>query len=161
MAAVLVTDLVGSTRLTDRLGTDAFQASQASLEERTAEACTAHGGVLPDDVNSGDGTTAQFATAVAAVLAGQEVVLAGEAIGLQVRAGVHACAGAGRRDLADTDRICAAAAPGELVVSSPVLDEVPALADWVTPAGRLELSAGDASLFRLRTIVPAHVLDQT
>lgn len=154
MPTILVTDLVGSTRMTQALGTERYQQLQGNYEQSAAEACAAHGGSFHEVIDPGDGIVAIFEAAVDAVLGAQGTMEAAEATGLQTRAGLHVCsAPVTRAHVTDTDRICGHAAAGESAMSAAVIQAIPSLAAHVTPSAGVDLSTGPSTLYLLRTFL--------
>lgn len=88
LAAVLFTDLVGSTRAAAEHGDRAWTAVLAEHDEVARTVVGRHGGRTIK--STGDGILAVFRTATAAIRSAQELRSHLERRGLEVRAGVHA-----------------------------------------------------------------------
>ena len=128
----LFTDIVDSTRLLDTLGDDKWKRLLARHNELVRDSIAEHGGEVVKQ--TGDGFFASFESSKAAIAAAVAIqrALAAEIVAPDVRIGAHA-GGAFRTD-ESTDyggqsvhvaaRIGAAAAAGEILVSSETLDGV-------------------------------------
>jgi class 3 adenylate cyclase len=122
-AVILFADVVDSTGLTERLGDAAFRTRMRKLDAALRSAIRAHGGTPVDGKPLGDGVLATFPSAHEAVAAGLDCAQTGAAANLPLHVGVHAgdviCEGSdvhgGAVNVAA--RVCAASAPGEVLVS--------------------------------------------
>jgi class 3 adenylate cyclase len=122
LATLLFTDIVGSTELAARLGDGAWRELLGRHDREVRNVLDRHRG--REVKTTGDGFLALFDGAGRAVRAAIDVRTRARAIGLEIRAGVHT----GEVELAGDDvrgvavheaaRIAAAAAPGEILVSS-------------------------------------------
>ena len=129
----LFTDIVDSTRLLETLGDDKWRRLLARHDDLIREAIAENGGEIVKQ--TGDGFFASFENPKAAVEAGVSIqrALAAEIVAPDVRIGAHA-GGAFRTGAESTDyggqgvhvasRIGAAAASGEILVSTETLDGV-------------------------------------
>lgn len=128
LGSVLFTDVVSSTELLARLGDARYRDLRDAHERQVRMRVEGHGGRL---VNvTGDGTVSTFDGPTKAVRCAAEICRAAGELGLDVRAGVHT--GELERTAHDVTglsvhigaRICALAAPGEVLVSGTVRDLV-------------------------------------
>lgn len=135
---ILFSDIVGSTDLAEQLGDDEWQSVLLAHRVVVRAAIADHGGTEVGTL--GDGFLVRFtdeAAAVAAAVRVQRDLEARRAAGdftPPVRIGIHA----GEANDADGDlvgrtlnlasRVCAAAAPGEVLVTEPVADRLPTAA---------------------------------
>jgi class 3 adenylate cyclase len=87
LTTIVFADVVDSTVLIDRIGDAAWRRLQAQFFESVRTVLTAHAGQLVD--TAGDGLLARFESPVAAVRAATAIALAGDRIGLPIRAGIH------------------------------------------------------------------------
>lgn len=126
-AAVLFTDLVGSTEQSRRAGDEAWRATIESHDRVCRDVVTTHGGRVVK--STGDGLLALFDAPSQAVRSAADIVVKLGAIDLPVRAGIHA----GELEVRDdgdvtgtavnlASRVEQAAGPGEVYVSSTVRD---------------------------------------
>jgi class 3 adenylate cyclase len=128
LAAVLFTDIVGSTERAASLGDARWR---GLLEEHFAASdreIVAHGGVRVK--RTGDGVVATFDAPTRAIGCGRAILEANRPLGLSVRAGLHA----GEIEHIDRDiggigvhvaaRVCRRAAPGEMLASRTVVELV-------------------------------------
>ena len=148
----LFTDIVDSTKLLDTLGDEKWRRLLARHDELIREAIAESGGEVVKQ--TGDGFFASFESAKAAVEAAVAIqrALAGEIVAPDVRIGAHA-GGAFRTDSESSDyggqgvhvaaRIGAAAAAGEILVSTETLDGV-STAFRLSPARQESLKGVDA-----------------
>jgi class 3 adenylate cyclase len=124
LGTVLFTDIVGSTELLARLGDDGYADVRDAHERQVRLAVeNADGRMLK---SLGDGTLSIFDGLSRAVRCADEIRKEGSDLGIEVRAGLHI----GEVDRAGTEvagmtvhiaaRVCAAAAPGEVLVSRTV-----------------------------------------
>jgi class 3 adenylate cyclase len=128
LVTVLFTDLVGSTERAAALGDLAWRELLSRHHEIVRKELARFRGVEID--TAGDGFFATFDGPARAIRAAQSIVAGVRALGLDVRAGLHT----GECELHDGKvagiavsmgaRVSAAAAPGEVVVSSTVKDLV-------------------------------------
>ena len=122
--ALLFTDIVGSTRLAMRLGDRPFGLLLQAHRDAVREALARHGGWEVDSV--GDAFLAAFSCSSAALACATEVFAGARALGIELRAGLHAgpVARVGGRLCGLTvhvgARIVALARPGEILVSHEV-----------------------------------------
>lgn len=155
--AVMFSDIVDSTRLTEEVGDEEWTGVVARYREFVRAAFAARGG---EEVGTqGDGFLAQFPNPTDAVLCAIDMQrdiegVATAGLGLQLRIGVHA--GEAVHDDGDligrvvnlAARVTGEADPGEILVTEPVADYV---------GGRLELR--DRGLRELRGVPqPRHLL---
>lgn len=151
---ILFTDIEGSTALVEQLGDERWDQVLSAHDVVVRRALAAHGGREIKTV--GDGFLAVFSQATPAVLAGQDVQaglravrVPGLAGGLRVRVGVHSGAVICRagdvigRNVNVARRITAAAAAGEVLVSSAV---------QALTVAHPALRTGSARVVRLRGI---------
>ncbi|MBA2283520.1 MAG: adenylate/guanylate cyclase domain-containing protein [Acidimicrobiia bacterium] len=158
LLTVVCTDIVGSTRISDRLGDQRWrgvlQAHNALVREQVAR----HGGT--EVKTSGDGFLLTFTSARRAVRFGVDLqeALATYRDGhpdtpLEIRIGVHA--GDVERDGDDVvgrnvslaSRLCGAAAPGEVLASAVVVDLADSASDIGFGEGReLQLAGIDRAV---------------
>lgn len=147
-AALLFTDVVGSTQALTAVGDDRWGVALASHDRITAEVVSATGGRIVNRM--GDGLLAVFPAPSAAIEAAVRLRDGLAAVGLTVRAGVHA----GEVEvLADGDlrgvgvhlaaRVESAAAAGEVLVTSTVRDLVLGGARTFASRGRRALKGID------------------
>jgi class 3 adenylate cyclase len=128
LLSFLFTDIVGSTALAERCGDARWSALLARHHAIVRRQIACHGGTEVDD--AGDGFFCTFASPTRAVRCAQAIRAAVQAIGIEIRAGVHAgecerCQGRVRGIAVHIGaRIAAAAAPGEVRVSATVRDLV-------------------------------------
>lgn len=125
-AAVLLTDIVGSTDRAAAEGDRAWAALLDAYEELATELVVEHGGRLVKA--TGDGTLATFPEPQAALLCARAMHRRVERLGVPVRAGLHC----GQVELRGDDvggiavhiaaRVAGLAGPGETLVSSTVRD---------------------------------------
>jgi class 3 adenylate cyclase len=126
LAAVLFTDIVGSTAKAAELGDAKWSELLASHEERAKAEVDRHGGTYID--STGDGLFATFDGPARAVRCAQAIGLAVGDLGLEIRAGVHT----GEVELAAEHvrgiavhigaRVAALAGPSEVLTSQTVKD---------------------------------------
>lgn len=124
LLSLLFTDIVGSTELAERSGDALWGALLARHHSIVRRQLARHGGTEVD--NAGDGFFCTFNSPTRAVRCAQAIQAAVQAIGLEIRAGVHA--GECERHQGRVRgiavhvgaRIAAAAAPGEVRVSATV-----------------------------------------
>ncbi|MDQ3689134.1 MAG: hypothetical protein M3406_03695 [Chloroflexota bacterium] len=124
VASVLITDVVDSTAMLERLGGSEWRRIQAAHYEQIRRILDRHRGV--EVTTTGDGVLTTFDSAARAMRAAAEIHLGAERLGIQIRAGVHT----GEVEPLPGNvrgltvhlaaRIAAAAAPGETMVSSTV-----------------------------------------
>ncbi|HUR14357.1 MAG TPA: adenylate/guanylate cyclase domain-containing protein [Mycobacteriales bacterium] len=128
LAAVMFTDIVGSTHLAARLGDEAWTALLERFQHAVSAEVRRHRG---REIKSlGDGGLATFDGPGRGVQCAKAISACATALGLQVRTGLHC----GEIELMGADvggiavhiaaRIAAAAQPGEVLVSSTVKDLV-------------------------------------
>ncbi|SDC48706.1 adenylate/guanylate cyclase domain-containing protein [Rhodococcus tukisamuensis] len=128
LAAVLFTDIVGSTEVLAHIGDSKYASLRATHEREVRDTVERAGGRV---VNvTGDGTFSTFDGPVAAVRCARQICLGAHALGIEVRAGVHT----GPVERAGPEitgmtvhtgaRIRADAGPGEVLVSRAVRDLV-------------------------------------
>ncbi len=152
LATVLFTDLVGSTRRVAELGDERWRAILEEHQRAVRRELARHRGTEVD--TAGDGFFCRFDGPARAIACARRIVDDARGIDLEVRAGVHTgeCQVAGQK-LAGIAvhvgaRVMAAAAPGEVLVSSTVKDLVAgsdfAFADRGEPALKGVARAGPA-----------------
>ena len=128
LAAVLFTDIVGSTERLRSLGDGRWHTTMDSHDDVTARAVNGNGGRVVK--TTGDGILAVFDGPVSAVMSGVEILRSLRRIGLPARAGVHVGEVEDRGDdvsgIAVTlcSRIADRATSDEVLVSSTVRDPV-------------------------------------
>ena len=128
MTAILFTDIVESTALTERMGDAAFRAKARDLDATLRSIITEAGGVPIDGKLLGDGVLATFPAASQAIDAALRCGAAGETQGLPLHLGLHAGdvireennVYGGAVNIAS--RISGLSAPGEVLVSRTVAD---------------------------------------
>ena len=119
---ILVTDIVGSTRIAERVGDRVWTELVAAHERATRDAVAVFGG---DEVNTtGDGLIASFDTPARAVGCAHALIGHLDQLGLRLRAGVHT----GEVEVGDGEvrgiainvatRVAARATPSEVLVSA-------------------------------------------
>jgi class 3 adenylate cyclase len=121
VTSILLTDVVDSTAVAERLGPDAWGGVLAMHFEQARRALDRHRGV--EVATTGDGLLATFDSAARAVRAAGEMHAGAQQLGLQIRAGVHT----GEVEAVPGNiqgiavhiaaRVAAAAAPGETCVT--------------------------------------------
>jgi class 3 adenylate cyclase len=147
MMSLMVTDIVGSTRMAERLGDQRWLQVLQAHNEIVRRQVDLHGGT--EVKQNGDGFLLTFPSSRSAVLAGlavrDEVGRYGAAnpdSSLQLRIGIHA--GEVARDghdvfgvnVSTADRLSAAAEPGEVLVSGVVADLAGSSSDLCFDPGR-------------------------
>ena len=160
LLTLLFTDIVASTEIAERLGDDAWRSLLDRHRRIVREHLAAFRGVEID--NAGDGFFATFDTPARAVRCAEAIEVALAAIGVSIRAGIHAgeCAAvAGRISgvaVHVAARIVEVAQPGEVLVSGTVRDLVAGSGlefcdrDWHALKGL----SGSRQLFALRSHAP-------
>ena len=123
-AAVVFSDIVGSTELVARFGDAGWHSLRRSHDTATRRAIERHNGT--EIKSTGDGFLVTFADAQSALRYGLDLFSSIRELGLEVRVGIHA----GEVQIIGDDvtgmsvhaaaRICSAAGAGELLVSEPV-----------------------------------------
>jgi len=148
LQTVLFTDIAGSTRLATELGDQRWRDLLADHDDLVRGEIERFGGRLVKRM--GDGTMSAFDSPARAIRAGTACLLGAEAVGLRVRGGLHTgeCHVAPDGDLSGVAvhiaaRVGAAAAPGELLVSSTVRDLVAGSGLGFTPRGVHTLAGVD------------------
>jgi class 3 adenylate cyclase/DNA-binding CsgD family transcriptional regulator len=122
IATILVTDIVGSTRIAERVGDRAWNELVAAHERATRDEVAAFGG--NEIATTGDGLIASFPTPARAIGCARALIGRLDALGLRIRAGVHTGeiehAGGAIRGIAINvaTRIAGRAAPSEVLVSA-------------------------------------------
>jgi class 3 adenylate cyclase len=143
LAAVLITDIVGSTQRLTEIGDAAWRSTLASHDERARSEIASFGGRYVD--STGDGLLATFDGPARAVMCAQAIGHAVADLGMRIRAGVHT----GEVEL-DGDavrgiavhigaRVAALAGPSEVFVSQTVKDLVAGSGLTFEDAGEHEL----------------------
>ncbi len=160
LASILLTDIVGSTRLAGELGGDRWRDVVGEHNRKASSAIDRHRGRLVK--TTGDGILARFDSAERAVRAAAAIRTAVAELGLEIRAGVHS----GEVEVTADDlrgiavhtvaRIMSLAGPGDVLVSATVMDLVEGSGLEFEDAGAHELKgfAGMRQLFRLTTDTP-------
>jgi DNA-binding NarL/FixJ family response regulator len=122
IGTILVTDVVGSTRIAERVGDRAWSELVVAQERITRDEIAAFGG---DEIaTTGDGVIASFATPASAIGSAHALIDRLDALGLRIRAGVHTGeiehAGGAIHGIAINvaTRIAGRAAPSEVLVSA-------------------------------------------
>jgi class 3 adenylate cyclase len=126
ISTILITDIVGSTPIVERLGDSAWRALLAEHREDVRRVLERFGGT--EVKTTGDGVLATFPSAVRGVLAGLAVRDISATRGLSIRAGLHT--GEVARSVDDVRglavhvaaRIMALAEPDEVLVSATTRD---------------------------------------
>lgn len=124
VASVLITDVVGSTAIIERLGETGWRRVQTEHYRQIRRILDRHRGV--EVTTTGDGLVATFDSATRAARAALEIHEAAEGLGIRIRAGIHTGeverVPGNVRGMAVhlTSRIAARAAPGETLVSATV-----------------------------------------
>lgn len=128
LCTIVFTDIAGSTEAAVRLGDERWRSLLAAYDAVVAEEVERSGGRLVKRL--GDGHLAVLDRPASAIRAGRVVLARAAELGLTVRVGVHT----GECEIVDEDiagiavhigaRVCAAAAPGQLYVSSTVRELV-------------------------------------
>jgi class 3 adenylate cyclase len=126
MSAILFTDIVDSTALTEQLGDAAFRAKARELDALLRAIIRECGGTPVEGKVLGDGVLAVFTSARQAIECALRCNTAGESVGLQLHLGIHAGdviregnnVYGGAVNIAA--RIAGASAPGEVLVSDTV-----------------------------------------
>jgi DNA-binding NarL/FixJ family response regulator len=122
IATILVTDIVGSTRMAERIGDRAWNELVEAHERATREEVSAFGG---DEIAAtGDGLIASFPTPARAIGCAHALIDRLDTLGLRIRAGVHT------GEIEDIDgvirgiaisvatRVAARATPSDVLVSA-------------------------------------------
>jgi class 3 adenylate cyclase len=125
-AVILFTDIVSSTALTERMGDAAFRDASRALDEGLRAAVHDAGGTAIHGKLLGDGVLATFPSAAQAIAAARRCHALSAASELRLHLGIHAGdvireennVYGGAVNIAS--RICALAAPGEILVSDVV-----------------------------------------
>jgi DNA-binding NarL/FixJ family response regulator len=87
ITTILATDIVGSTRIAERVGDRAWSALVAAYERATRDEVAAYGG---DEIAAnGDGLVASFDTPERAIACAHALVARLDGLGMRIRAGVH------------------------------------------------------------------------
>lgn len=160
LTAILFTDIVDSTRRAAELGDRDWRKLQTEHHARVRRELRRHGGREAN--TAGDGFMAVFdrpATAIRCAAAIRETM---QDLGLEIRSGVHAGEVDGRgRDLGGLGvhigaRVAAAAAPGEILVSSTVRELVVGAGFKFEDRGERELKGvpGAWNLYALSELPP-------
>lgn len=143
VSSVLFVDVVESTAHAAAVGDEQWNKLLTEYERQVHDEVSRNGG--HEVFTKGDEVVAAFATPAAAVRSGQEIRNRARLLGLDVRAGVHAGEvdqqGREMRGLAMHigQRVCAAAQPGQLLVSSTVRDLLAGSSLRFTDMGEHEL----------------------
>ena len=87
IATILVTDIVGSTRIAERVGDRAWNELVRAQERATRDEVSAFGG--EEILVTGDGLVAPFATPARALGCAHALIARLDGLGLRIRAGVH------------------------------------------------------------------------
>ncbi len=127
-AIILFTDIADSTALTEQLGDAAFRDRAGTLDAALRAVIAEAGGTAVEGKVLGDGVMAVFAAARDAIACAARCHAAAADGGLQLHLGIHA--GDVMRDgnnvyggaVNVASRVCAASAPGEILVSGTVRD---------------------------------------
>jgi DNA-binding NarL/FixJ family response regulator len=122
IVTILVTDIVGSTRIAERVGDRAWNELVASHERATRDEVAAFGG---DEIAAtGDGLVASFPTPARAIGCAHALIDRLDALGLRIRAGVHTGEIEHGRDgvrgiaINVATRVAARATPSDVLVSA-------------------------------------------
>ena len=156
LAAVLFTDIVGSTERLAELGDSGWRSVFTRHDERTRAEIERHRGRYVD--STGDGVFATFDGPARAVRCAQAIVASVRDLGIRIRAGVHT----GEVELEGDEvrgiavhigaRVAALAGPSEVLVSSTVKDLVAGSGLNFEDAGEHELK-GVPERWRLYRVV--------
>jgi class 3 adenylate cyclase len=119
LSTVLMTDIVGSTEHAASVGDREWRQVLAAHRSLIRRELARHRG--PEVGTQGDGFVATFDGPGRAIRCAQAICAAVQAMGLQVRAGLHTIAGLAVHISA---RVCALAPPGGVLVSNTVKDLV-------------------------------------
>jgi class 3 adenylate cyclase len=157
LATILFVDVVGSTELARRLGDRAWRDLLAEHNAAARRAIDRHRGVEIGTI--GDGFVATFNSPAHGVMAARDIHASAGGLDLQVRAGLHTGeverAGDDVRGIAvhHAARVAAAAAAGEVLVSSATKAMLAGAGIRFEGAGRLELMGIDEpdELYRVVT----------
>jgi class 3 adenylate cyclase len=143
LATLLFTDLVDSTRRLAAIGDEAWREVMSTHDRVIREILRVHGGIEVD--RTGDGFLARFDGPGRAILAAISIRRSLEALGLEVRAGIHI----GEVELAASDvrgiavhlaaRVLAKAMPGQILVTRTVGDLIAGSGIRLESAGSHEL----------------------
>jgi class 3 adenylate cyclase/pimeloyl-ACP methyl ester carboxylesterase len=125
-AVILLTDVVDSTPLTERMGDAAFRGLSRRIDERVRAAMREHGGTPVEGKVLGDGVMGVFPSAAQAITAARSCVELGRELPMHI--GLHAGdvlsegtnVYGGAVNIAS--RICGLCEPGEILVSQTVRD---------------------------------------
>ena len=157
LAAVLLTDIVDSTRIAGELGPARWRDVVGEHNRRAAEAIERHGGRLVK--TTGDGVLATFDGAERAVRAAAAIRTAVRNLDIEVRSGVHS----GEIETTADDvrglpvhmaaRVMSVAGPGDVLVSATVRDLLDGTDLDFEDAGLHELKGlpGPRQLYRLNS----------
>lgn len=155
LASIVMTDIVDSTRLAGELGPARWHDVVGEHNRKATVAVDRLRGRLVK--TTGDGIIAQFDGAERAVRGAAAIREAADALGLQIRAGVHSGEVQATADdvrgiaVHTAARIMAVAGPGEILVSATVMDIVEGSGLRFEDAGVHELKGlhGPRQLYRL------------
>jgi class 3 adenylate cyclase len=123
---ILLTDIVESTSLTERMGDAAFRDASRALDERTRAAIRDAGGAPIAGKVLGDGVMGVFSSAAQAIAAARACLEAARSSGLQLHIGLHAGDVIRESDnvyggaVNIASRICGLSSAGEVLVSQTV-----------------------------------------
>lgn len=155
-AAVLFTDIVGSTSESLAEGDERWKSKLDSHDRATEVAVSEHGGQVIK--STGDGVLATFGTPSAALEAAIVLRSSLNSFGVRIRAGVHA----GEIEVRDADvsgsvvnlasRTMSAAPAGEIFVTSSVRDQLLGSRFHFVDAGSHELKGFDANRLLFRVV---------
>jgi class 3 adenylate cyclase len=155
LATLVFTDIVDSTAMAEQMGDAAWRNLLAGHNEQLRMDLERHRG--REVSTTGDGFLAIFDGAERAVRAAATMVRSGDTLGLKIRAGVHSGevedVGSDIRGLAvhAAARICALAAPGEVLASSTTVELLAGSSLHFESRGRHALKglSGDRELLAL------------
>jgi class 3 adenylate cyclase len=158
LGSILFTDIVDSTQRAAELGAARWRDLVGEHNRKAATAIDRHQGRLVK--TTGDGVLAQFDSAERAVRGAAAIRDAAQALGLEIRAGVHTgeietIAGDVRGIAVHTAaRIMAVAGSGEILVSATVMELLDGSGPTFDDAGVHELKGlhGARQLYRLATL---------
>jgi DNA-binding NarL/FixJ family response regulator len=126
IASFLVTDIVGSTRIAERVGDQAWTELLATHERATRDQLVVFGG---DEIGTiGDGVLASFDAPARAIRCALALMAGRDALGLRIRAGVHTGEVENLNGVLHgialniAGRVAARANPGEVLVSATTRD---------------------------------------
>ncbi len=159
MTAILFTDIVDSTALTESMGDAAFRAAAGLLDEEMRKAIRELGGVPVEGKVLGDGMMAVFTSAARAIEGAARCREVSSGTELQLHLGLHAgdviregnTVYGGAVNIAA--RVCALSEPGEILVSGTIRDLARTSAGVVFEDAGEHALKGVADLVRMYRVV--------